>query len=292
MFGYVFPQKPELKIREFAEYRAVYCGLCEALRSFGFGAKLFLNYDFVFAAMLFMSLNDERPAFKEIRCNTYPWRRVGSIEKNDALDYCAAALIITVRYKLLDDRVDEASFKKAAANVLTFLTKRAYNKAKIKLPDYDAYIESQTEKQTLVENERSESVDRASDSTANGLSFLLENGVRDNGAKAAIKRFGYLLGRFVYLADTLDDLKKDIKKNRYNPFIERYKLTKKSGSDEILFAEKEIKSQLRLSQSEAESSYRHLPLTIYKSILDNIVYLGLMDTAEKLGKKRKKEKDR
>ncbi|MFT9057020.1 MAG: DUF5685 family protein, partial [Ethanoligenens sp.] len=28
MFGYVKPFKPELKIREFEAYRAVYCGMC------------------------------------------------------------------------------------------------------------------------------------------------------------------------------------------------------------------------------------------------------------------------
>ena len=62
MFGYVSPQKSELRMREFSEYRAVYCSLCRSLRALGFGAKLFLNYDFVFAAMLFISLSGAAPA--------------------------------------------------------------------------------------------------------------------------------------------------------------------------------------------------------------------------------------
>ena len=31
VFGYLKPDKPELKIREYEEYKSVYCGLCKYL---------------------------------------------------------------------------------------------------------------------------------------------------------------------------------------------------------------------------------------------------------------------
>ena len=53
MFGYVKPYKPELRVRELEEYKAVYCGLCRELgQSFGLFARFTLSYDFAFLAML------------------------------------------------------------------------------------------------------------------------------------------------------------------------------------------------------------------------------------------------
>ncbi|WP_283129067.1 DUF5685 family protein, partial [Allofournierella massiliensis] len=33
MFGYVTPEKPEMKVKEFESYRAMYCGLCKQLKA-------------------------------------------------------------------------------------------------------------------------------------------------------------------------------------------------------------------------------------------------------------------
>ena len=53
MFGYVRPLRDELKCRDFDLYRAVYCGLCAAMRRrYGWLAPMFLNYDFTFLALL------------------------------------------------------------------------------------------------------------------------------------------------------------------------------------------------------------------------------------------------
>ena len=46
MFGYVLVNKPELKIREFENYRSYYCGLCHQLKEeYGTFGRMMLNYD-------------------------------------------------------------------------------------------------------------------------------------------------------------------------------------------------------------------------------------------------------
>ena len=46
MYGYVRPDKGELKVSEYELYRAAYCGLCHALKKrCGFGARMALSYD-------------------------------------------------------------------------------------------------------------------------------------------------------------------------------------------------------------------------------------------------------
>ncbi|MDR2606325.1 MAG: DUF5685 family protein, partial [Oscillospiraceae bacterium] len=54
------PYKPELKMREWETYHAVYCGLCASLKKrYGFAARFAVNYDFTFLIML---LADSEPS--------------------------------------------------------------------------------------------------------------------------------------------------------------------------------------------------------------------------------------
>ena len=56
MFGYIKPVKAELKVKEWEAYQGIYCGLCKQLaKRYGFFARMTLNYDFVFLAMLDMA---------------------------------------------------------------------------------------------------------------------------------------------------------------------------------------------------------------------------------------------
>ena len=53
MFGYVRARRDTLNAAGLADYEAAYCGLCRTLgRRRGSFSRLFLNYDFVFLAML------------------------------------------------------------------------------------------------------------------------------------------------------------------------------------------------------------------------------------------------
>ena len=60
MFGYVAPDKNELKVRELTQYKAYYCGLCRTLgEHYGEASRIFLNYDCAFAAILLSGLFGE-----------------------------------------------------------------------------------------------------------------------------------------------------------------------------------------------------------------------------------------
>ncbi|MEA5050276.1 MAG: DUF5685 family protein [Oscillospiraceae bacterium] len=289
MFGYVSPQKSELRMREFSEYRAVYCSLCRSLRALGFGAKLFLNYDFVFAAMLFISLSGAAPALCRGRCNTNPLEKVGYLDGGGAaLDYCAAALVVTSRYKLLDDCRDEALPKKAAAALALLFTRGACRRARAALPDYDAALARAMEDQRAVEDARSGCADDACDPSASALRFLFGHapGIED-GQRALLGDFGYMLGRFVYLADALDDLEADLRRGRYNPFVYKFRLNAPKADATIDEAKQDARAALRATQAAAESRYRLLSPVCFRPIVDNVVYLGLLDTARQLPRARK-----
>ncbi len=288
MFGYIFPDKPELKIREFSDYRAVYCSLCEALRGFGFGAKALLNYDFVFAAMLMMAVNGvEQPHAAEARCNTNPLEKVNLIPQNDALRFSAAALLISGQYKLADNAADEGFFKRIAARFLMLGLGVPYRRARTAMPDFDANVATHMAAQRAFERSGIDSLDRACDPSASGLADLFGGMCADPDTAVVLRRLGYLMGRFVYLADCGDDLRDDLKKSRFNPLILRFSLTKESAADKIDEALAEGKAQLFATIAQIENCYRLLQPACYKEILDNIIYLGLYKTAREIGAKKK-----
>ena len=120
MFGYVKPYNPELRVRELEEYKAVYCGLCKQLgRSFGVFARFTLSYDFAFLAMLKTALDREIcPETERCACIAHPFCKRIRVRENAAMQMAARAAMISVYYKLSDDREDEGFFRRIGAALL------------------------------------------------------------------------------------------------------------------------------------------------------------------------------
>ena len=56
MFGYIRPQKGQLRVWEYELFRAAYCGLCHTLgKRYGPVWRFLLNYDFCYLAVLLSS---------------------------------------------------------------------------------------------------------------------------------------------------------------------------------------------------------------------------------------------
>ena len=92
-----------------------------------------------------------------------------------------------------------------------------------------------------------------------------------------LERFGYLLGRYVYLCDALDDLEEDLKNHSYNAFLLRDKITRADPED-LARVRENAKGSLFLTIGELIKAYELLELHRYKPILDNVIQLGLHDT--------------
>ena len=70
MFGYVRPSVSRLTEEDRKRFGGVYCGLCRALgERYGPAAKMILNYDFTFLAIL---LWPEEAKVGSIRCQVVP----------------------------------------------------------------------------------------------------------------------------------------------------------------------------------------------------------------------------
>ena len=90
MFGYVFPYKMELKIKDYEKFKAYYCGLCLSLKNnFGNLPRLSLNYDMTFLAILLDSLDKTKTHYNNHTCIVHPIKKRIFVVNNKALDYAA-----------------------------------------------------------------------------------------------------------------------------------------------------------------------------------------------------------
>lgn len=280
MFGYVKPYNPELRVRELEEYKAVYCGLCKQLgRSFGVFARFTLSYDFAFLAMLKTALDSEIcPETERCACIAHPFCKRIRVRENAAMQMAARAAMISVYYKLLDDREDEGFFRRIGAALLLPFAKRARRKA-LAFADGAAADEAAAKMsaaQGQLETEKCPIPDAAAEPTANFLAAVLKNCAATAEQAAVLERFGYLLGRYVYLCDALDDLEDDRRRGRYNPFLY-------AGGEAAIAA----KNALFLTTAELSDDFDLLELHRYEGILENIIRIGLRAEVIRIEKKLK-----
>lgn len=269
MFGYVKAFKPELKISEYDTYKAVYCSICRSLgKEYGVFAKFVLSYDFVFLAMLKLSLEENCCGYKKMRCPFNPTKKCMRLDKpSDALSFSSACLIIMFYYKLLDDIKDNGLKGKLRSGAIYPVFSFYHKKAVKKYPDIEEKVSFLMKKQAKIEQSDSDSVDLAAEPTAEMLKYIFSYGEMKEKEKRILQSLGYLSGKWVYLIDAYDDLAEDIKKKSYNPFLKKY--------GDKAEAEKSAVALINNCNVEMAKSFELLELKRYKTILSNIIYLGL-----------------
>ncbi len=284
MFGYVKPFKPELKINEYEIYQAVYCGLCRKLgKSVGFSARFSLSYDFVFLSLLSMALSDNSPEYKKCRCFANPFKKRNSCCGDCAdLTLCADSSACATYYKLLDNVSDSTLLGRLFWWIPLLLSKPARNKALKRNPEVDNIFREASASQQEFEKLKIYDSDHAAEPFAHALSRLFSLLSKDPTEIRVLDRLGYLFGRYVYIIDALDDIEKDSKKHNYNPFLPL--------ADDIDAAIDKIHASLFLTISEIERTFALLDVQRYRSILENIISLGLQNEVRAVTHKKENKR--
>lgn len=269
VFGYVKACKPELKIKEFETYKAVYCSLCKKLgKNYGILSRFTLSYDFTFLALLNMSLKEGCDSFHQKRCAFNPLKKCNYCKNDEAIDMPAAAAMIMLYYKILDNIADERGFKKIGYWFLKPIFASAHKKAAKKYPQIEKAVSEYIDAQNKLEAANCISIDEAADPTAKVMEKILSLCSEDEMQKRVLNRLGYCLGRYIYLLDAAVDLSEDIKSGSYN-------VLKNVDEGEV---KERIKAQLYFCSNEAARAFELLDIKKYKTILGNIIYLGLEET--------------
>lgn len=275
MYGYVRPHKGELKVREYEQYRAMYCGMCRVLEQHcGFGARMLLSYDMCFLAMVFSGAMGCPVSVCSRRCPVSFWRRSPCAASNAAMELAADCTVILAYAKACDGVRDEKGVKKLAYRFSRVLLRRKYRKSAGRLPAFAAGCRENLAGLAQHERERTQSLDIPASCFADMLAALSE--YMPEGQRRQARQLFYHIGRWVYLADAWDDVEADMASGNYNCIVQRFEL---HSPEERERAAGELEQTLAHSAQAAAAAAELMELDTWAPIVRNVLYLGLPSIA-------------
>ena len=275
VFGYVRLFKPTITMGEYEQYKGIYCTLCKRLgKRYGILSRFTLSYDMTFLALLEMALSEDNPDFCPSRCSFNPTKRCLKARHTAAIDRAADIGALLTYYKLKDTLADEGFGKKLGALCLYPFAAAARKRAVKRRPADDTAVAQMMAQQAALEAERCHSIDRAAEPFALLLQHIAATTAADETQKRILERFGYCLGRWVYLMDAADDLKEDLEKGRYNPYILSRSLTAED-TDGIAATRRYAGESLNACLAECIAAYNLLEIRRFDGILRNILEQGM-----------------
>lgn len=261
MFGYVMANKPELKVREFERYKGFYCGLCRRLKkNYGRLGQITLTYDMTFLILLLSSLYEPEEMEERRRCIVHPAKRQRMIY-NKITEYASDMNILLSYYHFRDDWEDEKKFSALCGSKC--LAGRVKGIAR-KYPRQDRSVKEQLAQLAELERQGVTDPDEISRPFGELMSELFV--YEEDAFQDILRRFGFFLGKYIYLLDAFLDLEEDKKKGNFNPFVQ--------ACSEASFEER-MTDILEGTVREAVVEFEKLPLEQDLPILRNILYEGV-----------------
>ena len=276
MFGYITVNRAELKVKESAAYDAYYCGLCHALHGLhGRAGQLTLTYDMTFLVILLNGVYEHEMHEKTGRCLVHPMKK-HTERWNDFSSYCADMNILLAYHNLLDDWQDDRKLSRyAAAQLLS----KTYRGIREKYPRQHQAVVDYMKALSVCEKSCSDNVEEAACLTGKMLAEIFV--CREDAWASDLRQMGFFLGKFIYLMDAYEDMEKDHKHNRYNPFL---MMKEQSGDDFETFCRLLLTSMVQ----EAAKAFERLPIIMYTEILRNVLYSGIWTKYEYIRCKKEK----
>jgi len=293
LFGYILPEKPEMKIKEYELFRAYYCGVCKSLgRRSGQLKRFLLNYDSAFLAVLLSAVSGDTPVVKQETCIAHPIVKRYVVKNNGIVDYASDINVLLAYYNLEDDKQDEGTFISHAGTVLL---RRTFKKLKRKYPAKCDIIESRLNELHKLEKEVCTSMDMAAEPFAKLMEEVTayEPLCKDKKINDILRWIGYNLGKWIYILDAYDDIEDDIKDKSYNPLVSQFDYANEAEAGFKERIRDRVEFNLTCSLDQIAKAFELLEVKNNVGILENIIYMGMLRKTEKIlgiGSCRKVEK--
>ncbi|MBQ7968573.1 MAG: hypothetical protein IJ292_01995 [Clostridia bacterium] len=285
MFGYIRPDSKELKVKEYELYKSAYCGLCRVMgKRYSFLYKMSLSYDFVFMVLLRLYCSEEMPSFSRKRCIAHPTKKKVMMDENEALDTASDVGVIMLYHDFLDKINDKDGIKsffcRLALPELKRLRKKACRSSEL-IAFFDQSVNQSLKELSEYEKQNCPSIDLPAEAFGSILGNALSVGY-EGDKKRTVYEIGRNLGKWIYISDALDDIDKDEKTKKYNPFLATFK-----NAEE---AKKHGNTVSNALLNQLNNAYNALILLdgndkgVY-NILDNIIRIGNINTQEEILKR-------
>ncbi len=278
MFGYVKPQIPELKVKEYELYKSAYCGLCRTMgKRTGCVSKMTLNYDFVFLVLLRKVAEKRTGEMKMRRCIAHPLKRRPMLEIDPSLEYCARTSVMLTRLKLKDNVSDSHGIKRLLARMVA-LVSIFFKKTDKSLRPLEARLKECIDALSSLERTKTDSIDTVANTFGELLSALASYGLEGKEAELC-EKIGFHLGKWIYIIDAIDDYEDDKKTGSFNAIVNAF------GTELGDFERNMLKTGLMLELDELSKSLCALDFSHHRDVegvLKNIIFLGMVKTTENI----------
>ena len=275
MFGYVRPPLQVLPEEEGARFRRIYCGLCHTLRRrYGQAARLILNYDFTYLAILLSPGEEGGDAWR--RCLPHPVHGRNYLESGEALDLAADESVILAYWQLQDGAADHSWLRGLKYRSASAILSQAYRTAAARRPAFDGAVREKLGQLAELEREECGSIDRTADCFASLLASAAAE-VEDPVRQRILEQVLYHLGRWIYLVDAADDLRRDHESGNYNPVALRYGLRDGLWTPE---ARQEFASTLDHSIHMMATAFELWDFGVWTALLEATIYTGFFQVGK------------
>ena len=277
MFGYTVPLYGRLSARELADYQRYYCETCHQLKAqFGLVATAAVNYDMCFNTIILNSVMHGDDSFELTpKSWTCVFRKPFTDQK--VFRSMAAYTILLTKWELFDDKVDKPSLK---TRIIDLTLSRAIAKAEETFPEYDRIVGEGFQRLRDLE------ADGCTDTVRMGRVFgeALTEPLSDIAGEAdspALRSLYTDLTAAIYVMDAVDDLEDDYKDGTYNPLLRacpRF-INRDDYMQKNLYQVTDLMNSVMKS---LQDSYRRVreDMTCMKAVTDNIVFLGIPESAK------------
>lgn len=244
-------------------------------KMFGQWPRFTTNYDMVFLSVLLHDYTKQEVAFKNTGCVCNPKKKT-VVCPNGLFDKIVATNIILAYKKADDDVIDGGGLKKKFARKTL---KKHYRKAAQMLPEVDSAVNEQYEKLRELEKANASGVDRVADCF--GVMMQRVGELLISETEENLSKLLYNIGKFVYIADALDDVGEDFKKKRYNPLLTAFGGFK-NRKQFIEDNKNDLTFMLASTVNRAIECFNRMTFTGASDLMKNIVHKGLRTKCEEL----------
>lgn len=275
MFGYIVANSEILSEEDKQRYKAVYCGLCHALKErHGQFGRMTLNYDMTFLILVLTSLYEPEMSKDEERCIVHPCSK-HCFHTNEITEYASDMNVALAYLNQLDNWHDD---RNVLSLIYARILKKRYLKISKKYPRQCKAMEGCIARLSELEKSGEQNPDAGARYFGElmGEIFVL----REDRWTQQLRAMASSLGEFIYIMDAVIDLPKDMKKRRYNPLSD----LKKAGRSDGYF-----KDILTMLIGNCTMDFEKLPLVEDVSIMRNILYSGVWTKYELEQEKRKRQ---
>lgn len=288
MFGYIYPFKPDLKIKHYTTFKSYYCSLChEIKKNYGNIPRISINFDTTFMAILLDSFSNNKPHIKKKICVIHPFEKKLIVKNNSSINYASHINMILTHNKIIDDINDEN-------NLFSKIIMPISNKYIKKLPDNLKFLNEiifnqLNDLKKLEDSKENLSIDEFSHPFASIIKTIFEfygktNNLNENNLQY-LKNLGYNLGKWIYIIDAFNDLEKDIENNSFNAI-----LNSENANKENKFSISEFKIQIKDKFSslltyinlKCLENFQKLSLVKNYDLIENILQIGMPSKLDKI----------